>query len=306
MLKALTNEKHKNLVKLLATYKYKGRYHLLFPYAEANLRSLWDSFPNPQRNVKTYRWALDQMTGLSSGLVAIHSYKSNMAYKQELGNPGLTRFRLSATMNIVIATKEEKFGRHGDLKPENILWFNDSNGPQNSNGVGPYGILQITDFGLGRFHRLESRSMVDPKKVAGSASYTPPEISLVQFVSRAYDIWSLGCVFLEFVTWLLEGSTGLERFTDVRIEKVSAEMEDDTFYSLVQGGAEVRGGVQKWIEHLKSSPRCSPMVYELLQLLKDELLVVESKSRIKAERLYIRLTEMLEKSRDQGYLIGNI
>src|SRR5580700_8162826 len=41
---------------------------------------------------------------------------------------------------------EKKFGRHGDLKPENILFFNTPN------------LLNITDLGLGKFHRRESRA----------------------------------------------------------------------------------------------------------------------------------------------------
>ena len=155
MLIALTNEKHQYLVKLLATYKYNGKYHLLFPHAEANLRGLWSQIPKPQRNQDTYLWALDQMTGLSSGLVTIHQYKSNMAYNQEKGNPGITRFRPSK--RLVVNPGEAKYGRHGDLKPENILWSGEFR------GAGPSGILQIADFGLGHFHRLESRSKVDPR-----------------------------------------------------------------------------------------------------------------------------------------------
>ncbi|KAK8052495.1 hypothetical protein PG993_003880 [Apiospora rasikravindrae] len=31
--------------------------------------------------------------------------------------------------------------------------------------------------------------------------------------SRLYDVWSIGCIFLEFVVWLLKGRVRLERFT---------------------------------------------------------------------------------------------
>ena len=236
------------------------------------------------------------MTGLTSGLVAINEFNSNPAYNQAMGNPGLTRFRRSA--RIVVEPGEEKYGRHGDLKPENILWSNELE------GAGPSGILQIADFGLGRFHRFESKSRVDPKTIVGSATYIPPEISLEKQVSRAYDIWSLGCVYLEFATWLLEGSAGLEEFTKRRSEIAPDKVIDDTFYSLVTEGAVVRRGVRDWIEHLRSSPRCSNMICDLLKLLQDGLLVVDSGSRIKAEDLYTELKRMLQKSKDSTeYLI---
>jgi serine/threonine protein kinase len=291
MLIALTNEGHKNLVQLLATYKYKGKYHLLFPYAKFNLRKLWAEIPEPQRNAETYGWALDQMTGLASGLVAIHQYQSNMAYNTDIGNPGMTRFRQSVRRNLAVEPGEAKFGRHGDLKPENILWFGEFR------TAGPSGVLQITDFGLGHFHRLESRSRQDPSKIKGSETYTPPEIPLNQLVSRAYDIWSLGCVFLEFATWLLEGTVGLEDFGAKRLEIAPDRIEDDTFFSISTGGAVMRGGVRDWIEHLHKSPHCSDMVHELLNLVREKLLVVRAESRINSGNLYFELKAMIQKAK---------
>ena len=54
MLIPLTEKKHQHLVELLATYKYEGKYHLLFPYAKANLRSLWAEIPQPRRTQGNY------------------------------------------------------------------------------------------------------------------------------------------------------------------------------------------------------------------------------------------------------------
>src|SRR6266536_3380936 len=161
MLKSLTMENHKNLVELLATYKYKGKYHLLFPYAEANLRTLWESVRMPHWNEETYLWVLDQMTSLASALNVIHTYRSNVAYNADLGNPGLTRFKPAGRNNLAVAEDENMFGRHGDLKPENILWYVEVVKP------GTASVLQIADLGLGRFHRLGSRSRLDLKTLPG-------------------------------------------------------------------------------------------------------------------------------------------
>jgi serine/threonine protein kinase len=303
MLKSLTMENHKNLVELVATYKYKGKYHLLFPYAEANLRSLWESICMPYWNEETYLWVLDQMTGLASALNVIHTYQSNVAYNADLGNPGLTRFKPAGRINLDVAPAENKFGRHGDLKPENILWYIEVNKP------GTTSVLQITDLGLGRFHRLESRSRVDPKTVAGSQTYMPPELPLNKLVSRKYDIWSLGCVFLEFITWLIRGSAGLENFNNLRLAVALDKVEDDTYYTLVPDGGHmrvvIREAVTSWTKDLHASPRCSKMVHEVLELVQNQLLVVDSHGRIAAQELYSELRKMLERSRKEiEYLVG--
>lgn len=49
---------------------------------------------------------------------------------------------------------------------------------------------------------------------SGRLRYAPPEIelSLPVTISRKYDSWSLGCVLLEFIIWLVRGSTGHARF----------------------------------------------------------------------------------------------
>jgi hypothetical protein len=46
-------------------------------------------------------------------------------------------------------------------------------------------------------------------------TYAPPEFELVDHpCSRSFDIWSLGCVFLEFMCWLVQGGSGSENPVD--------------------------------------------------------------------------------------------
>ncbi|KAK4114680.1 kinase-like protein [Canariomyces notabilis] len=92
-------------------------------------------------------------------------------------------------------------GRHGDIKPENILWFKD--GPNDK-----FGSLVLSDFGLGR-----SRLYAPPESTHSEAN------SLTSHLSRQqYDIWSLGCVFLEFLTWFVGGWKELRDFYQERFK----------------------------------------------------------------------------------------
>ncbi len=161
MLVSLTKKEHRHLVKLVTTYKYNGHYHLLCPLAKANLRDYWKVTPLRDKN-KSYLWALTNIAGLASGLNVIHNFKT--LYPAESYDAGSTvsRNRPSLKIRMTVDPEEQFFGRHGDLKPENILWVTDIE------GVDDAGVLQISDFGLGRFHRLESRSKQDAKNINGS------------------------------------------------------------------------------------------------------------------------------------------
>jgi len=179
----------------------------------------------------------------------------------------------------------------GDLKPENILWFNESDNPTEQ------GILQITDLGLGRFHGFGSKSRDDPRKTPGSATYVPPEMALNIPISRAYDIWSLGCVFLEFFTWMVEGYEAVEDFSNARLLKTEDGVIDDTFFTRTGGHAVVREGVISWVQRLRQHRRCSRMIHDLLDLTMNRMLPIGARERIGSTELKAKLTQILQRSR---------
>ncbi len=94
---------------------------------------------------------------------------------------------------------------HGDLKPENLLTFYDGSS---------LGRLKIADIGVAKeyFSSVSSRA-TRTLAMTGTFRYEPPEYDQrggAFFPS--YDIWSLGCIFLEFLIWLLEGKVELDKF----------------------------------------------------------------------------------------------
>jgi serine/threonine protein kinase len=129
---------------------------------------------------------------------------------------------------------ERQYGRHGDINPGNILWYNDGKG---DSGV-LKGTLKIADFGQAELNSLKSRTK--PRDVANTLTYRPPESDKLSnkqpLIRQTYDMWCLGCVFLEFVTWMLGGDELQEKFTSLR------ESEDffqnfattDTFFQVVR------------------------------------------------------------------------
>jgi len=302
ILKALGSKtkKHPHLIKLLATYQQEQKYHLMFPYADANLRKYWDDRPSPSFDDATVLWSLKQMVGIASGLSLIHNF--SVTYPLSVDGPGNVRLHKDAKLSV--EKSEVLYGRHGDIKPENILWFQKT--PDTDDEMG---ILQIADFGLGRFHGRDSRSRVPPESVQGSPTYEPPECKLHRPVSRAYDIWSLGCLYLEFITWLLKGSADIAGFSDFRGRLASTGINDDYFFTIVresntEADAVVREEVITWVNQLHEHEKCSALIHDLLDLIIREVLVTDASKRIDARWLYNQLkTFMINAGKDKRYLL---
>jgi len=292
MLKELAKNEHPHIIKLLATFKMAGRYHLMFPWANRNLRTYWNDHPSPEWNPKTLMWCLEQMKGLASALEAIHNFKQQACNNpSQLVSPGYAR---SGTY---------RFGRHGDIKPENILWFADLD------NCGESGMFQIADFGVARFNSRESRSRVDPRTIVSTPTYEPPEIALELKITRAYDIWSLACVFLEHITWTLGGSKMLKDFSSARLFEERDGYFCDKFYKILgdKRRAIVPEAVFKWMSHLHKHEKCSEVIHDLLDLVQDHLLVINAEDRMTSTILAAELLKFTERAHtDKAYLCDPI
>lgn len=291
ILVALEAKGNKHLVKLLFSYEHKGSYHLVFRRATGNLREFWELNPHPQFRPDSILWSLRQMIGITQGLRIIHNFQVLIPLtvtEVEMETP-------QGKAKMSVSNGEERFGRHGDLKPENILWFRDSTG----------GVFQITDFGLASFHGRDTRTKAAPYTIYSSPTYEPPECHIHLPVSRAYDLWSLGCLFLEWVSWMLNGWQAIDDFSRSRLEQSlimnkDGIISDDYFWSLIIEGnsrtARVREGVEQWVLNLRAHPRCSQLMHDLLSIIMEDLLCIFPSERSNAARLNDNLLNLLTRA----------
>lgn len=130
-------------------------------------------------------------------------------------------------------------------------------------------------------------------------------------MSRKYDIWSLGCVFLEFVTWLVKGPAGVNKFSEKRFREAEDGVDDDTYFSIFTPDrqphyVEVREGVTDWIGHLRQVPRQSKMTIELLNVIQKEMIIVDQTKRITAQALARKLDTLFETAKgSSSFLLGH-
>ncbi|KAL9562654.1 hypothetical protein ACKAV7_013218 [Fusarium commune] len=252
----------RHIVKFITAFRREDEHYLILEWADGgNLRNLWDRLEH-HLTAELVKDAFEQLLGLSEALSQVHNPKEEES-------------------NIHF--------RHGDLKPENILWFKDSTDP------GKIGTLKIGDWGLAKQH--QDLTQVRTKQTTtsfGTRLYEPPEEETVKNNtllvpdlnnpngkaarkrSRLYDVWAMGCIWLEFLIWLMYGRYGLTRFKQsfyqVRRDFVRFYEIDD------KDVAKVHKVVKKWMDHMAEDPVCEigeTALGNLLELIRDRLLVVE-------------------------------
>ncbi|KAK6206036.1 hypothetical protein LQW54_007975 [Pestalotiopsis sp. IQ-011] len=198
----------------------------------------------------------------------------------------------------------QKYGTHGDLKPENILWFKPGS---NSEGPQDLGTFKISDFGLTSFHSLESRQLFVPQGV--SASYRAPEYDLDGRISQKYDMWSLGCVLTELLTWFLLGSAGVSAFGQKRMQEIKPKFKEDSFFILTEnsissplGGAKAKACVQQHFDMLRDQPNCSDFISEVIDFVQDKLLRMAADKRCEVSEFLLFAKDVSQKcAEDKAY-----
>lgn len=176
----------------------------------------------------------EQCAGLADGLSGIHCARMPLEELKNLDGyqPQGQRRSAASTAGGAGKTNDEKdYGRHGDIKPHNILWFRNE---QNDWG---HGVLKITDFGLATFHREHTTNQDGIHNLKGTNTYVPPEITSGDTVSRSFDNWSLGCVYLEFIVWATLGGQGVQDFAGKRQAEVNTVYRgygDDSFFKPIK------------------------------------------------------------------------
>ncbi|KAL2689170.1 hypothetical protein Neosp_003222 [[Neocosmospora] mangrovei] len=240
-----------HMIKAIAYYVYDGKHHFMFPWAEhGNLWEFWTKGQRPSLERPYIISVFTQLRGLADALEQLH---------------------------------DKKICRHGDLKPENILCFSqDNNDGSSSPGVR----MVITDVGLARDHiertqfRTSTNTRVSTKRYSGPEMDVAPKAPL----SRRFDIWSMGCILLEFVVWMLYGGKELIRCTQTPITTFYKVKRDEGERVIL---VEIDPTVQGWISYISKDWRCASgtAIERLVHLITDKLLVVNVQDPIEPSDL---------------------
>lgn len=267
-LEAIRSIEDPHLITPIAAYQFYNEENgnFLFPWAEGgNMREFWSTEKErPHKDPKMMTWILKQMCGLCHALSILH----------------------------------KKEYRHGDLKPENILLFHEG---------GYKGTLRIADVGLARFHEAPTQKRRDLMQVTdthtGTMRYVSPEFFHAEQIPRVFDVWSLGCIFLEFLIWIL--------YTNDQLIEFNKTSRIDHFWENVNGEFVVHSSVlsilNRLAEDLKGPDLKGPetALADILHVVRSRMLVPNAQNRSSSLNVHEELSAIYARAgREPAYLIN--
>lgn len=243
-----------SLVDIVAMISTGQKQYFLFPWASGgNLLDLWrsrdsyrDRFDIADQHIPAI---VHQLVGLAGALEKLHGLKNGSSASY----------------------------RHGDLKPENILIFD-------VNNRSFPGVWKMADLGLAKYHMAATgeRLYVSTNYGAGTISYQPPESFKPKAAptSRLYDVWSMGCIILQLMMWLIYGAEEFKKLAD-RTKNPFTGGESSywttTAWDHTAGhrNLKIHPAVKKYMVEMKLRVQGSRALQALLSIVEEKLLVVQ-------------------------------
>ncbi|KAL4953681.1 kinase-like domain-containing protein [Aspergillus filifer] len=266
ILRDLSSSVHPNLIDLLFTYEKNDLSYVVIPSADANLREYWIMNSNSELSGVLLGWSIGQMAGLADALALFHKFHS-------------------ATLNVT------RYGRHGDIKAENILWFRDSH------------LLKIAGLQLSNDKGRKMKDSINPDEVIAPPTYSPPDRHRELLISRKWDIWSLGCLYLEFITFLVLGNDAIVEFSNERLDTSGEDpaLRTDDFYT--SNWQDVKPSVFSWINRLRENSRCTNALCDVLTLIMAKMIVIEPEERASAAQVHSELRTIHDRATSSSYYL---
>ncbi len=269
-LKAATRNRHRNVVELLNAFRYEDenkviRYNFSFPLAVGNLKEIFNHHPHKNSSESNSKPSLTA-TRLSDDFYLI----ANKSLWSEFEGLASALAHLHGKCHIA----------HSDIKPSNVLLY------------GPYGspptiTAKLTDFGLAVDLNTRLTWQLGSKEAQSAWQYDAPEIRTAFKRSQnpsspteptgvthdlnaeqlmSGDVWKLGSVFTEMLTFLIEGLDSTLRFRKFITTTVGELTSDDLSDSRFDDGEKVKVEVLQWLSLLATK---DPRAHEMHHLLRS-------------------------------------
>jgi serine/threonine protein kinase len=257
ILEFIAKNDHPHLIKLYFWYRRGHSFNLVFPYYPASLEHVlvegWlpkqqPAIPERFKASKLRHWLWEQILNVIEGLERVHNPMAHQDRPPEI--------------------QGDLIGGHFDIKPANIL-INDK------------GQLVLADFGQAQIKRMSRGGGTSFAGPGGTLSYRPPpensrDKDAEQHWHRSYDVWSMACVMLETVHFVLGGTGRVKSFRDERESEEPPNTISPAFWKETRTGPTLKKCVQASLIQLKSeNDRYLTMVAKLLQ----RMFTIDAKAR---------------------------
>ncbi|KAF3034086.1 hypothetical protein E8E12_005727 [Didymella heteroderae] len=271
--RAMAKLSHDHLLKCLASFVFSSKYHMIYEKADCNVEEFMKRYADPRKLANfTSGHLAQQLFGLADALCFIH-------------NQGSSDSQVDTKLLGVPKKSSRRSGYIHDIKPENLLMF------IYNRSAGKTYWIRMSDFSCAKVVDIletvsgKNRDSWKTASKSGTPVYRAPEAITEGRTSRPYDLFSLGCVFLELLVWFLDGYDALKAFRDQRECLLSPNTyEDEGFYYKTTDDEEfrLRDAVAKKIEDVRS--RCSGTLKDVADVIPN-LLQMDPQQRPTAKQL---------------------
>ncbi|EPS37260.1 hypothetical protein H072_9063 [Dactylellina haptotyla CBS 200.50] len=230
VLSTLQRLKHPNILQLIGCYTLNSKHNLISPFISGGTLQKYLEQQKPTAADKTRLFA--SLAGLASAIWALHDFL-----------PGDT----SITQK----------GHHQDLRPDNILVEGER--------------FILADFGLSSIKHLEERSETAFKGRKGYCQ--APECAELRRpfrefkITRASDIYALGCIATDLLTHLIYGPGGVKEFREAR----GFQMPPTRYYFFHKEDRK-NDVVGTWLDKARDRDQ-SPSMTTIVELIRKMLLI---------------------------------
>ena len=269
-LKTASRAHHRNIVELLNAFRFEDErklvyYNFTFPLAIGSLRELFNHRIAPKSDWNPN----DTPHRLSDDLYSIAT-KSLWSEFEGLGS--------------ALAHLHEKCQiAHSDIEPSNVLLYGGYGSP-------PTITAKLTDFGLAVDLKTRFTWQLGSKESQSARLYDAPELRNAfqkgrNFYSRTPptkvihklsaeqlmggDVWKLGSLFIELLTFLIDGLHGtleFRRFITTTVGDLSSDDLDDSGFD---DGEKVKVEVLQWLSRLATKDLRAQKMRHLLRSMLD-------------------------------------
>ena len=226
------------------------------------------------------------MRDLASAVQHIH----NFAATTQLTTSGMTSRKPAQRLR----GRHTHIGVHYDLKPDNVLLFSTSS-PKRP-------VWKVTDLGTAQINEISSGSSTSEgnirvRDMRGDPEYGAPDAVLQGWSSRAYDIWSLGCIYLEVLVWVFgNGPEELIQFQyDRLVQSEPQGNQSAAFWYQGRQACKLKPKVKEKMEELRE--KCIQRgVFRDLFRLTGNMLTIVPKERLNAPTVQNDMSVLLRQA----------
>ena len=183
---------HANIRKIFAVVRSRDKTHVFMEYGEQGLDEYMEADQSAGTSLDSKLVEFQRLLGLADAVKFLHD---------EAADP---------------ETLVQEPIRHGDIKAANVVVFKDDAGDT---------LWKLSDFGIscigqstGRGASVDQLTFCPPEFMEG---IIPPQAKTIKG-----DVWSMGCVAMVWLIWLMDGMTGLQAFREACINRPSRATGD--------------------------------------------------------------------------------